>query len=75
LIKPDQLKEFITTEPFRPFSLETIGGNYVEVQSADHIKLPPAGFDLVIIFGVDGLVHHLAIDTIANAAVYGPKPL
>ena len=38
------------------FVLETSGGNYVTVQSPEHIKLPPKGFDLVVVFGTDGLV-------------------
>jgi hypothetical protein len=69
-----QIKEFVQTKPFRPFAIETVGGNYITVQSPEHIKLPPPNFDLLIVFGSDGLVHHLAADSLANAAVYGPTP-
>jgi len=69
-----QIEAFIATRPFRQFALETNGGNYVVVGDPDWIKMPPPGFDLIIVFGVDGLVHHLPADAIATAAVYGPEP-
>jgi hypothetical protein len=74
MVKPEQIETFIQTRPFRRFYLETSGGNYLAVQSPDHIKMPPAAFDLIIIFGEDGLVHHVAKDTVLNAAVFGPTP-
>lgn len=74
MISLKQIEEFIATRPFRQFALETSGGNYVVVESPAHIKLPPPGFDLVLVFGADGLVHHLIADSIVNAAVYGPAP-
>jgi hypothetical protein len=74
MITTKQLEEFRTISPFRPFALETVGGNRVLVQSSAHIKLPPAEFDIVIVFGNDGLVHHLPLESIASAAVYGPEP-
>jgi hypothetical protein len=74
MIELAQIRKFIETRPFRQFALETIGGNYVVIQSPAHINLPPAGFDLINVFGTDGLVHYLAVDSILNAAVYGPEP-
>jgi hypothetical protein len=74
MIELAQIQKFIDTKPFRAFALETIGGNYLIVQSPGHIKLPPEGFDLVLIFGTDGLVHYVQKDSILNAAVYGPEP-
>jgi hypothetical protein len=74
-MKLSQIKEIIGTRPFRPFAIETSGGTYVTVQTPAHIKLPPPSFDLIIVYGTDGLVHFLTKDTILNAAVYGPAPL
>ena len=74
MIKPEQIKSFIETRPFRRFYLETSGGNCLAVQSPDHIKMPPSAFDLIIIFGEDGLVHSIDKNTILNAAVSGPMP-
>lgn len=39
----------------RRFYIESAGGNYVEVESERHIALPPAGHDLIIVYGNDGL--------------------
>jgi hypothetical protein len=74
MIDTEQLNKFIQAKPFRQFALETSGGNYVVVQSPAHIKLPPPGFDLINIYGTDGLVHYIVEGTILNAAVYGPEP-
>jgi hypothetical protein len=74
MISLKQIAEFISVRPFRQFGLETIGGQIVTVESESHIKLPPEGFDVVVVFGTDGLVHHLPVDSIATASVYGPAP-
>jgi hypothetical protein len=74
MIGTKQIAEFVSTRPFRQFALETIGGQIVIVETEAHIKLPPPGFDVVVVFGTDGLVHHLPVDSIATAAVYGPAP-
>jgi hypothetical protein len=74
MMTTEQIEEFAAVQPFRPFALETVGGNHVIVQSQSHIKLPPAGFDVVIVFGGDGLVHYLPFASIATAAVFGPNP-
>jgi hypothetical protein len=74
MIKLTQIEEFIRTRPFRRFYIETTGGNYIEVESDRHIMLPPPSHDLIIVYGTDGLVHHLAKDSILNAAVFGPVP-
>ena len=74
MIKLPQIEEFIRTRPFRRFYIETAGGKCVEVESERHIMLPPPNHDLIIVYGTDGLVHHLAKDAILNAAVYGPVP-
>jgi hypothetical protein len=74
MIKLSQIEEFIRTRPFRRFYIETAGGNYVEVESERHIMLPPPSHDLILVYGTDGLVHHLAQDSILNAAVFGPVP-
>ncbi len=74
MINTEQLKKFIEAKPFRKFALETSGGNYVVVASAAHIHLPPPGFDLINVYGTDGLVHYIVEGTIINAAVYGPEP-
>jgi hypothetical protein len=74
MIDTEQLKKFIKAKPFRQFMLETSGGNYIEIASPDHIALPPPGFDLINVYGTDGLVHYIVKDTIINAAIYGPEP-
>jgi hypothetical protein len=74
MIELSQIQKFIETKPFRQFALETTGGNYVVIQSPNHINLPPPGFDLINVFGTDGLVHYVAINSVLNAAVYGPEP-
>jgi hypothetical protein len=73
-VSDEQIEEFIRTRPFRRFYLEAAGGNYVEVESERHIALPPAGHDLILVYGTDGIVHHLDKNEILNAAVYGPVP-
>jgi hypothetical protein len=74
MITTAQLQEFIGMRPFRRFALETTGGNYVIVETADHIKLPPPNLEAILVYGTDGVVHYLTIDSIANAAVYGATP-
>jgi len=74
MIDRTQIGNFLNTKPFRQFALETAGGNYLVVASPDHIKLPPTGFDLVIVYGTDGVVHYVDQTTVLNAAVYGPAP-
>jgi len=74
MIKPSQIEQFIGAKPFRVFAIETLGGNYLTVQSPAHIAMPPAEFDVIIIFGQDGLVHYLTKDSILSAAVYGSTP-
>ena len=74
MIKLAQIEAFTRTRPFRSFYLETSGGNYIEVTSERHIALPPTGHDLILVYGTDGLVHTLALDTVINAAVFGPVP-
>ena len=75
MITTNQIREWIEAKPFRQFVLETSGGNYIQVQSPAHIHLPPPGFDLINVYGTDGLVHYIVEGTILNAAVYGPQPL
>jgi hypothetical protein len=74
MISRAQIQQFIDSRPFRQFALETTGGNYLVVQTPDHIKLPPPGFDLINIFGNDGLVHYVLLDAVLSASVYGPAP-
>ena len=73
-MKLARIEELIHTSPFRKFFLETAGGNYIEVETERHVKLPPPSHDLVIVYGTDGLVHYPAKDSILNAAVFGPVP-
>jgi hypothetical protein len=75
MISLQQLQEFINMRPFRPFSLETIGGNYIIVQSPDHIKLPPPKHEVITVYGEDGIVHHFILGAIVTAQVYGPAPV
>ena len=74
MITKDQIRDWIEAKPFRQFALETSGGNYIVVTSPAHITLPPPGFDLINVYGTDGLIHHIIEGTIINAAVYGPEP-
>jgi hypothetical protein len=74
MINQAQIQQFIDTKPFRQFALETTGGNYLVVQTPDHIKLPPSGFDLINIFAADGLVHYVPLDAVLSASVCGPTP-
>jgi hypothetical protein len=73
MITTKQIEKFIATRPFRQFALKTSDGNHVVVSDPDRIKLPPAGFELVLVYGVDGLVHFLSTTTIIDAAFYGPE--
>ena len=74
MIKLKQIEDFTKATPFRPFALETSGGNHLLVTNPDRIKLPPEGFDLILIYGEEGLVHYIDQATVLNAAVYGPEP-
>jgi hypothetical protein len=51
--------------PFRPFTLETVGGPWVEVQSEADIFLPPQRPDLVIVFDPTARLFILALDQIS----------
>jgi hypothetical protein len=75
MITTDQIRDWIEAKPFRQFALETSGGNYILVRTPAHISLPPPGFDLINVYGDDGLVHYIVEGTIINGAVYGPQPL
>jgi hypothetical protein len=57
------------------FVLETSGGNYVTVQSPERIKLPPKGFDLVLVFGTDGLVGKTAPGTARSGNTARASPI
>jgi hypothetical protein len=71
MINRAQIQQFIDSRPFRQFALGTTAGNYLVVQTPDHIKLPPPGFDLINIFANDGLVHYVPLDAVLSASVYG----
>ena len=58
----EQLKSISGAQPFRPFLLETTGGNYIAVDQVDHVLFPPPDRDLIIVFGADGLVHHVTLE-------------
>jgi hypothetical protein len=68
----DQLKALAGDQPFRPFVLETIGGNRIGVPSAGAIVFPPPElpykFDLIFIYASDGLVHHITAEGINSYA-------
>lgn len=64
-----QLKSIAAAQPFRPFSLETIGGNYLAVDKVDHVLFPPPDRDVIIVFGADGLIHHVTLDQINTWAM------
>jgi hypothetical protein len=68
MMKLSELKAKLQREPFRPFVIDLQSGRQVRVESEAHIKLPPDGFDVVIVFGTDGLVHHLPLDSIVTVA-------
>jgi hypothetical protein len=74
MISIQQIDQFINTQPFRPFMLETSGGNWIVVESENHIKLPPSKHDLILVYGTDGIVYYLPKDGNINAAVAGPIP-
>jgi hypothetical protein len=64
----EQLKLLAEADPFRPFVLETTGGNYIRVDKAHHVLFPPPDFDQINIFGADRLVHIITIETINSYA-------
>lgn len=69
----EQLKALAHDQPFRPFTVETIGGNRIGVPRADAIIFPPEGlahkFDLIFIYAADGLVHHVTTEGINSYAI------
>jgi hypothetical protein len=62
-----KIKRFIEQKPFRPFIIKTIAGMSVLVKSGDHIKLPPSGSNLMVIYDSDGLLTFFAESDIASA--------
>jgi hypothetical protein len=65
-----QIEELIRARPFQRFYIEVAGGN-ITIESERHIALPPAGHDLIVVYGDDGLVRHIDKNAILNAAVLG----
>jgi hypothetical protein len=64
-----EIKRLIQRKPFRPFVVKTVAGMSVLVRSAEHIKLPPPGHKLMVIYNADGLVNAFAESDIASARV------
>jgi hypothetical protein len=65
----EQLKSLADAKPFRPFVLETTGGNYIVIDQENHVLFPPPDRDLIIVFAADKLVHHVTLETINSFAV------
>ena len=64
----EQLKLLADADPFRPFVLETTGGNYISIDKPHHIMFPPPDFDLIMVFAADRLVHHITLEAINSYA-------
>lgn len=65
-----QLKALAEDKPFRAFILETIGGNHLLVSDAWRMVLPPSPeFDLIFIYGTDGVVHHITAEAINSYSI------
>jgi hypothetical protein len=69
VMKLEQLKLMANQKPFRPFILETTGGNYIEVDKEGHVLFPPPDHELIVIFAADQLAHHVTLETINSFAV------
>ena len=66
--KLEEIETLINRQPFRPFVIETIGGEKIGVQTSGHIKLPPARFDSIVVFAENGLVYLIDEAGIASIA-------
>jgi len=66
----EQLKALAADKPFRPFELETIGGNYIRINASWRLVFPPSPeFDLIFIYASDGVVHHITADGINSYSI------
>jgi hypothetical protein len=64
-MKLSDIKERLDQRPFRPFSLETTGGSWVEVEKDSDIFISPRRPDIIVIFEPSGRMWILGIDQIS----------
>ena len=61
----EDIRERAEQKPFRQFSIETVGGSWVDVEKASDVLLPERRPDIAIIFAPDGKMLILGIDQIS----------
>jgi hypothetical protein len=63
------IKERVTQEPFRPFTVETVGGSWIEVPRRESIAISPYEPVRLVIFDSDGTMFIFEPDQISGLAV------
>jgi hypothetical protein len=64
-----QLKERAEQNPFRPFSIETVGGRQIAVFEASDVFFPKRRPELIIVFEDTGAMTILEADSVASLSV------
>ena len=62
-MKADELRDRMAIKPFRPFTVETRGGQSFEIEGEENLLLPKAKPEIVIVF-TQGHMYILDIDSI-----------
>ena len=62
-MKPDELRDRMAVKPFRPFTIETRGGQSFEIEGEENLLLPKAKPEIAILF-IGGHMYILDIDSI-----------
>jgi hypothetical protein len=68
-MKKIDIESQATRFPFRPFSIATNNGAFIEVESASDIFLPPKRTDMMVVFDKSGRMWILDLDHISALEV------
>lgn len=67
-MKPEELRDRMAIKPFRPFTIETEGGQAFEIAGEENLLLPKPKPEIAIVF-VEGHMYIIDIDSINVLAV------
>jgi hypothetical protein len=73
-MQAEQIRHYLQSRPFRPFWLETVGGNRIRIGKAQWVFLPDLELSHFAVFA-QGHYHILAYrDLLENIVVEAPPP-
>jgi hypothetical protein len=68
-MKAIDIESQVTRIPFRPFTIAVTNGDFIEVEGAADIFLPPKRTDIVVVFDKSGRMWILDVDHVSALEV------